>query len=485
MENVYLKQQCEELGLNYEALDWSSLTDAEFSALGYIRKGQAVPEELKREILTSKESKDVATRSLMAEDVFNKLVEANIVNKDVEIFEAIHTDVVKKLKFLPVENLKKLLSASYKQNSTLPQWFQKMRKEGMFDFKPYFYKENDEYVIVLAYDQYMTWSDEKNLQLVSTNGAISTDRDDMNDKMYDFIETMVWDMPERTNTELFQILFYISITNTGVISKAFRNMLSKTDGFLDEFAKSSGETHLFDDFTFKFYDLVPYLNRHYAKNVYEYSDTKTENWIWFRVPADDSDYDFCRIGIGSSLKTIMEYVHTNKEGNNQEEDSHQVIRVDFEPALNKLSYLSREEKEKILSDSNIGRAVVTFTLSLQNINITKTDVYSTAPTKTKLLSKSSENLPILHDATELDYRVFEKLSNRQKVEQARPMPAPSRPAGMPPLPTPPGNSRPAGMPPFPTPPGSSRPLGMPPLPPPAKNFGSTSFDNMGSDLHYQ
>ena len=39
MENLYLKQQCEELGLNDEVIDQASLTDAEFKALGYLRKG--------------------------------------------------------------------------------------------------------------------------------------------------------------------------------------------------------------------------------------------------------------------------------------------------------------------------------------------------------------------------------------------------------------------------------------------------------------
>ncbi len=478
MENVWLKEQCEELGLNYGAIDWASLTDAEFSALSCLRKGELVPDELKREILASKESKDVVTRRLMAEDIFNKLVEANIVNKNAETFDSIHNDVVKKLKFLPKENLNKLLSVSYKQNSTVSEWFQEMRKQGVFDFEPYLYKEEDVFFIVLAYDQYMSWSKEKKLQLVSTNGVISTDRDDVNNGIYDFIETMLRRMVGETSTELLQLLFYMSILNTGVFSRKFRDALlngnenSSSSLGKDKIAKTLGEADLFSDFSFKFYDFVPYLMRYPAGDSYKHKYSDTEQWTWFRVPADNLDYDFCRIGIGSSLQTIMEY--RNTENGNQE-----LVRVNFEPALNKLDCLSTEEKEKILRDSNIGCAVVIFTLSLRQIIITKTDVYSIAPTESKLLSKSLKNLPILHDATELDYRVFEKFSNPQKSVQegsvnevntsclasSMPPTPPHSPAGlgMPSIPTPPHSPAGLGTPSIPTPPCRPRHVGMPPM----------------------
>ena len=499
MENLWLKERCEELGLDYENLNWAELMDAEFKALDYLRKGQLVPEELKREILDSKAThtkdshvlneKDVAVQCFVAEEVFNKLVEANIVNKNAEAFQVIHNDVIKKLKFLPAENLKKLLSAFYKPNSTLSEWFQEMKKQGFFDFMPYLYKERDVIFFVLAYDKYMTWSKEKKFQLVSTDHVISTDRDSMNDKVYHLMERMLEKISKEDDdsTKLLQLLFYMSITNTGVISKVFRNMLSKTNGLLDKFAKLSGEAHLFYNFNFKFFDFVPYLERYRVEDTFRYSDIKKGNWIWFRVPADNLNYDFCRIGIGSSLKTIMEYRH-------KDTGNHELIRVDFESAFNKLYCLSTEEKEKILSDSDIGRAVVTFTLSLHNINITKTDVYSTAPTETKLLSKSLENLPILYDSTELDYCVFEKLWNRQSGEQERPMnvvtsgfgvspmPMSPRPMPVPPRPTPAG----LGMPPMQTPPVNHSPagLGMSSIPMPPVNSRPADFCGM-SPIQYR
>ncbi len=283
------------------------------------------------------------------------------------------------LDYLPEENLKKILEMEYTKNITFAQWMQELKEQGLLQFTPYLYTthgyDTDDaleknILLVLEYNEQMLWNEYYNeFKLTSDGyhwGSKSVDHR-INMKLQKFIKNLY----EKRNydnigdTKLLQALFYMCIIDVGIQSRAFYDNLLNRPELLDNIVATFGiKTQCFDEFDFEFDKLSSFMKK--EERTLE-SLIAIDDVDGFRIPVYNSyDADFCRIAVCNSLHMVLE--HGSDYGSKR-------MRFNLEPLLEKMDWLTEEEKQSILTNKAIRNTVFLFLLAMRGVTLDIANTY--------------------------------------------------------------------------------------------------------------
>ncbi len=359
-------------------------------------------ESEKKEMISERE---LEPNFKLAVEIFDKLMDANIVKRYEDLKEEleestchlVYSEFLNQFKFLPVENLKKIVAMEYKPNSTVAQWFQELQKQELLKFVPYLCEKEDKNIlIVLDYNEYMIWkaySGEFTVSFKDMNCEQYSVNNEMSANLQKYIKIILQNhIGENVgDTKLLQILFYMRFVNWGAHSRTFQDKLFQDTELLNELVAILGKhTVDFKQYEFKFDDFITFMK----KEERTFQDLiEVDKVDAFRVPAYDANFDLCRIAIYNSLNIVME--HTSENGGSKR------MKFNLEPLLEQMDWLTEEEKQFLLTSKAVRNTIILFLLNIRGVAVTQANVY---PRKEFFnLPKLNIELPVicgLNDLTE-------------------------------------------------------------------------------------
>ncbi len=340
----------------------------------------------------------------LANKIFYKLEKSNIVKsyryEDRNVWENCYKEdieeedtgsfmrdyVVGRLGYLPVENLKKILEIDYEENITLRQWFFEIQKQGLLEFTPYVCMARHTCILlVLDYHEQIRWDCDSWSLYISFSDFSHVVDNDINVNLQGFLKRLL-DNHFRSDighTELFQILFYMCISNVGVHSRAFYDkLLGGSTEQLDEMVSILGKYSLdLKKFNVKFEQFLSFMKKEERTFQVLLEEEEVEA---FRVPAYDSEEDLCRFAIYNSLKIVME--HNTGNGSDR-------MEFNLEPLLEQMDWLTEEEKGQVLNNRAVRNTIILFLLTVRGVVMDNANVYIKKAFPT--LPKFYERLPVI------------------------------------------------------------------------------------------